>query len=226
MKLLALVVLLAGAAPMNLATHLQLDGAQLDLRGSAVTDADLAGLQDERMGSVRSILLASTTISDRGLLHLRGLPLVELDLDRTAITNCGLEHLASLPLRRLTLSGTGVDDAGLAQLAALPLEELRAANTAIGDGGLAQLKALPLRRLDLSRTRVTDAGLGALAAIPTLQLLDLSFTRVTGNGLQKLVGLPHLATIVAHEIPVSESERAAILRARPELQLVTELPSR
>jgi hypothetical protein len=226
LNLLALVVLAAGAASMNLVTHLQLDGTQLDLRGSAVTDADLAGLQDARMRSVRSVLLASTAISDRGLSHLPGLPLMELDLDRTAVTNCGLGHLAGLPLRRLTLSGTGVDDAGLARLAALPLEELRVANTAIGDGGLAQLRALPLRRLDLSRTQVTDAGLEALAEIPTLELIDLSFTRVTGKGLQKLAGLPHLGTIVAHEVPVSEAERAAILRVRPQLQLVTELPTR
>jgi hypothetical protein len=226
MKLLAVVILAAGATAMNLAAHLQLDGTQLDLRGSAVTDADLARLGDQPFRSVRSVLLASTSISDRGLSHLKGLPLEVLDLDRTAVTNCGLEQLAGLPLRRLTLSGTAVNDAGLASLAALPLEELRAASTAIGDDGLEHLRTLPLRRLDLSRTQVTDAGLDALAAIGTLELVDLSFTRVTGRGLQVLGGLPRLGTVVAYEVPVDEAERAALQRARPGLQLVTELPTR
>ena len=226
MKILAPLLLAAVFTTVNLEAHLQLDGTQLDLRGTLVTDDDLAALQGEALRSVRRVLLSATGISDAGLRHLQGLGIVELDLFRTAVTDCGLEQLAGLPLRRLTLSSTATGDAGLAHLAALPLEELRAADTAVSDAGLSHLEALPLRRLDLARTRITDAGLDALAAISTLELIDLSFTRVTGEGLQKLIGLPKLGTIVAHEIPVSDAERAVIRRLRPELQLVTELPTR
>ena len=226
MKLIATVVLLSGLAGFNLQAHLRLDGVQLDLRGTDISDADLAGLQAEAMASARIVLLASTSISDQGLSHLRGLQVEELDLFRTPVSNEGMAHLAGLPLHRLTLSGTAIDDDGLAKLADLPLVHLRLANTAVSDAGLRHLARAPLTRLDLARTRVTDDGLEALLAIQSLQLIDVSFTGVTGEGLKKLAALPNLNTLVAMEIPFSDAQKAFIMESRPGLMLLTDMPTR
>jgi hypothetical protein len=226
MKLLASLILLAGLAGFNLQAHLRLDGTQLDLRGTDVSDSDLAGLQTEAMAPVRTVLLASTAISDQGLSHLRGLQVEELDLFRTSVSNEGMAHLAGLPLRRLTLTGTAIDDDGLAKLADLPLVHLRLANTTVGDAGLEHLSRMRLMRLDLARTRLTDDGLEALLTIQSLQMIDVSFTDTTGEGLKKLAALPALNTLVAIEIPISDAQRAFIMEARPGLMLLTDMPTR
>jgi hypothetical protein len=227
---LAVVVALgpepAGAA-IDLARHLILGGATLDLRGSAVSDEALAALTEPAFAGVRSALLAGTAVSDAGLEHLRALAgLEELDLHRTGVAGPGLGSLAGLPLRRLSLGATAVGDADLARLAGLPLETLVLGGTQVGDAGIAQLRGLPLRRLDLSGTRVTDAGLGALAGLARLEFLDLSGTAVSDRGLLALSVLPGLREVYAAGSRVTAAGAAAAEGRRAGLRVDLTSPSR
>jgi hypothetical protein len=91
----------------------------LDLSGSAVTDAGLSHL---RGSGLSNLIVSDTRITDAGLASLEGLPnLHSLSLQSTSVGDAGLVTLR--PLRELTtlyLSGTKVTDAGLATLAAMP----------------------------------------------------------------------------------------------------------
>ena len=96
----------------------------------ATLGRELLGQNDE--GEVESVNLYSTEITDAGLAHLTGLPVME----------------------KLGLSGTGVTDAGLAHLAGLTkLKILNLPNSYIGqvtEAGIIELrKALPNCRISL-----------------------------------------------------------------------------
>lgn len=210
----------------DLTSYLRFDGTQLDLRGTAVADADLSSLDRPPFSRVRIVLLASTGISDAALPHLGHLRVEELDLYRTRITGKGLAHLEGLPLRRLTLSATAIDDESLRHLAGLPLEVLLASDTGITDAGLRWLRPLPLRRLDLSRTKVTDKGLAVLGGLGELEYLDLSFTGLAGTGLDDLKRAPRLRELVLSgtHVPAGLIER--LQAARPGLKVTTEVPGR
>jgi Leucine-rich repeat (LRR) protein len=68
---------------------------RLYLRGTAVTDAELASLSG--LGQLETFDLSDTGISDKGLEHLTGLhSLKELDLKHTQVTSRGVEQLKSL----------------------------------------------------------------------------------------------------------------------------------
>ena len=64
------------------------------------------------------LVLTSTRITDRGLLHLAGLSrLQELYLSNTQITDAGLAHFEQLSeLRKLLIDGTRVTKSGVAEL--------------------------------------------------------------------------------------------------------------
>jgi Leucine-rich repeat (LRR) protein len=69
-------------------------------------------------GRFTGVDLSSTTVTDAGLLRLRGLSQLQtLNLGSTAITDAGLAHLKCLTkLQELDLSSTKVTDAGVAEL--------------------------------------------------------------------------------------------------------------
>jgi len=210
----------------DLLPYLRFDGTQLDLRGTAVTDADLSSLHGRAFARVRIVLLASTGISDAALPHLVHLRVEELDLYRTQVTGKGLASLEGLPLRRLTLTSTAIDDDSLRHLGGLRLEVLLASDTDISDAGLRWLRLLPLRRLDLSRTKVTDKGLAALASLERLEYLDLSFTNLVGTGLDDLGHAPRLRELVLSGTRVSVQSIERLQAARPGLRVATEVSGR
>ncbi len=133
---------------------------ELDLAGTAITDsgAPLLG----RLGSLRTLSLASTSIGDTGLAGIAGLTeLRELDLSRTAVSAPGLGRLGELQgLRRLVLRHTRVSDTGI--------------------GAVANLTGV--RALDLADTEITDAAMASLATMPSLELLFANDSRVTRDG--------------------------------------------
>jgi hypothetical protein len=146
----------------------------IDLHGTAVTDADLAPL--EEMRSLHMLNLYGTAITDAGVQHLRDLTgLRVLNLNGTRITDAGLQHLQKLTnLNQLSLSETHLTDAGLVHLQGLTnLNELTLGGKQITDAGLTQLKSLRnLKHLTLVQTSVTPAGLREFRkALPAVNVI-------------------------------------------------------
>jgi len=219
---LAASVLTAGAAGavLPLEGFLRLGGTQLDLRGSAVTDADLQALGDSRFSGVTAVLLARTRVTDAGLAFIARLPrLAVLDLYGTAVTGTGLGRLGALPLRELDITGTTADDAALAVLRGLPLAALSAGATRVTGAGLAHLRGLPLVRLDLSHTAVGDDGLVNLAGLSALARIDLSYTNVTDWGLAFLEQPAALAEVNLTGTAATAGGIERLKAARPALRV-------
>jgi Leucine rich repeat/Leucine Rich repeat len=146
----------------------------IDLHGTAITDADLAPL--EEMRSLRVLNLYGTAITDAGVQHLHDLTSLRvLNLNGTRITDAGVQHLRNLTnLNQLALSETHLTDAGLVHLQGLTnLNELTLGGKQITDAGLTQLKGLRnLKHLTLVQTSVTPAGLREFSkAMPAVKVI-------------------------------------------------------
>lgn len=131
----------------------------------------LAGLPE-----MRSVSLAGTSVTDKGMAELGRLAkLEELSLDGTGITDAGVLRLAGLQdLKSLYLGGTGITDegakviAGLRELRIVCLEE-----TQVSDSGLTLLARLPqLEELHVFKTGVSEEGARVFeAARPSVKLI-------------------------------------------------------
>jgi len=106
-----------------------------------------AKIGQNEQGEIVEVRFVSPTITDAGLIHLKGLTKLQtLGLDGRTITDAGLVHLKGLTnLQTLHLRATQITDAGLVHLKGLTgLQTLYLSDTAITDTGVAQLKkALP-----------------------------------------------------------------------------------
>jgi uncharacterized membrane protein len=107
--------------------------------------------------------LASTNVSDAGLVHVAGLEnLTRLHLEKTKVTDVGLAHLKGLEnLRYLNLYGTQISDAGLRQLAGLKnLRALYLWQTKVSPQGVRELQQkIPGLKVDTGLP--TQAGVAA-----------------------------------------------------------------
>jgi hypothetical protein len=160
----------------------------INLRGTAVTDADCAALT-----GVRDVCLASCPrITDAAFAHLRGAHALNLAYcTQEAITDAAFAPLRGL--RRLVLSGctqATLTDAALAplqgSLTALTLDYC----TQFSDALLAQCGAA-LRSLSIQWCTQEDLTDAAFAPLRCLQALDMSHCRqasITDAGLLQLRG--------------------------------------
>jgi len=115
-------------------------------------------------GGVRAVELQYTKLKDEDLVHLKGLPRLEVvNLTFTRVTDDGLEHLKELKtLKLVNLDETRITDEGLKHLAALPRLEV----------------------LSLNATQITSAGLEHLESLPRLNHLLLANTRVSSDKIE------------------------------------------
>src|SRR4051812_9907746 len=161
----------------------------VDLRGSWVTDSDIARLG--QMSDLRRLDLSLTRISDRGLRALKSAQGIE-DLnvyfaeqisDEGAAVVRNFHHLKTLNLR-----GTKITDNTLELLAGVPtIESLDIGWAQITDTGLEHLTALTnLRRLTFGGNKLTDTALGFLRQMPQLEYLDIGGQQRTDSGLWSL----------------------------------------
>ena len=131
------------------------------------------------MGSLLGINISGNQGQVPWLDPLRGLPLRELDCNRTSVTD--LSPLKGMPLQHLNIHSTPVTD--LSSLRGMPLKELNIDSTKVAD--LSPLKGMPLRSLRCAGTGVSDLeplkGMG-------LTLLYCHNTRV--SDLTPLEGMP------------------------------------
>jgi internalin A len=220
---IALVALASVLAqrPFALREYLRLDGTQLDLRGTSVTDSDLAAASGAEFGRVTTVLLTGTQVNDAGVVHLVGLPLRQLDLGRTEISDAALATLQRLGLERLELTSTRVTDAGLVHLKGLPLAMLTLRDTKIRGTALGSLEGMNLRLLDLSRTQIADGSIAALEKVKAIDTLDLSDTPITDQAVPHLQRIPGLSTVDLAGTKVGSEAVARLKRSRPKLVVNT-----
>jgi serine/threonine protein kinase/WD40 repeat protein/phage FluMu protein Com len=129
-------------------------------------------------------------ITDAGLKNLVGLKNLNwLNLCRTTLTDAGMIHLKGLTsIENIGLWETGITDGGLESLVGFKkLKGLGMSNTKITDAGMVHLKGLTsIENLGLRDTSVTDAGLKHLAGLESLRGVELIRTKVTADGVKKL----------------------------------------
>ena len=166
-----------------------------------------------------SLNWTKSTVTDDGLVHLRGLTGVRrLDLIGTQVTDAGLAHLQGLTaLQSLDLGGTQVTDAGLTHLQGLRgLQTLSLNNTQVTGTGLAHLRGLTsLQALHLVNEKFTDTGLAHLQGLTSLQELRLNGTQVTDAGLAHLKGLTGLRVLILINTQVTDAGVAELHQALP-----------
>jgi choline dehydrogenase-like flavoprotein len=173
----------------------------LDLRGAALTDADLARLVE--LSRLRNLCLRGAAITDAGIALLRGLPLEVLDLRGTKITGEGLSSLPAGTLQELHLTGTQVTGSDLYHLPPCP----------------------DLRVLKLNDLRVGDADLEALAAMPSIRHLELDGTTITAAGVRRLLQLnPGLTRIELRRTGITVADIADLRASHPNCELVLDAP--
>lgn len=144
-----------------------------------------------RLGRLKILVFARSTVTPAGMSQIRGLSRLErLYLGRTNVTDTGLAYLAGLTgLKGLGLDNTHVTDAGLAHLRGLThLDQLALEGTRVSDSGLVHLEGITdLRILSLEDTDVGDAGLMHLDGLTNLVTLYLRDSRVTDAGIEELI---------------------------------------
>lgn len=153
------------------------DGQAVTLRGTWVTDGDLAELA--KLPVLDTLDLSRTRVTDRGLFFLKSADQLR-DVNLAFAENVGDPVHAVIrnwkSLRRLNLRGTRVGDATAASAAALPaLEALDIALSDVQDFGLEALSgSTSLRELAMGGSRISEPALQFLRQMQELRLLDLS----------------------------------------------------
>ena len=166
---------------------------EVNLSFCADTDDLDVGLLCEGVRGLRKLHLSHTKITDRGLIFVQKLKLLEeLHVANCCITDDGISHLYTLKnLRLLCLSNAfNLSDTGLSRLCmSTSLQSLDVSFCGrITDKGVLRICNLPrVRELNLSFTAVSDFALGRLCSLSTLRKLDISFCNgVSDAGIQAL----------------------------------------
>jgi hypothetical protein len=191
--------------PMNLQTHISVDGQPLTfenpadvpitagtgsvfLWGPGITDDVLVNVA--KTPSVTDLNISNTSITDKGLSELRKLPeLRMLHILGTVATGSGLDGLAeSGKLTHLSFSAAHLDAVGvrtIAKIESLKSLELHAAL-------VEEKELLPLREMtglwsiNLEYSSVTDWSVSWLSNLKTLRQINIGNTLVTKNGVRRL----------------------------------------
>jgi len=161
----------------------------LDLSETAIDDDTMKILP--KIKGLVFVNLSGTSISDRGMHELVGMPYTLLQLNElNRISDKSCDVVASMKsLKELHMESDFHVGAGISKLADLDkLETLSLNNTPIRDSDLPVLARFKhLLNLDLSGTTITDNGLASLAGMKQLKSLKLkNLLLVTPGGVQKL----------------------------------------
>ncbi|MDA1017886.1 MAG: PQQ-binding-like beta-propeller repeat protein [Planctomycetota bacterium] len=158
---------------------------------------------------------AGTRLSDAGLLQLKHLHLVGLNLELCSrVTDAGLEHVQHIaPLRVLVLTGTSVTHVGLQHL--VSNNSILALDLELCDGvtdeacvplsEMKQLLSLVLKKTGFERGRISDAGLERLQSLTDLEVLNLYGNNVTDVGLGHLQPLRNLRELNLSLLAISDA---------------------
>jgi|GEM_PF-299835 len=169
---------------------------QFAIQGNKVLAANLAGTGVRDLAPLRGLPLIELDLQAcpvTDLFHLKGMPLEGLFLDLTRVYD--LRPLADMPLQKLYITRTGVKN--IAPLKGMPLTEFNAAHTPVDD--ISVLAGMPISSLWLSHTEVSD--ISALAEVPLVSL-TLHGTKV--KDLSPLAKHPTLQRLHIGETPVTD----------------------
>jgi len=210
----------------------------LSLTGEFITDETLELL--ENMEILSELSLFRTRISDKGLKvlgKLKGVRLVRIS--SANLTPVGMAALAGMPsVEYVFLTNLEVTDVGVAALVKnKKLKGLAVTDDANGDSKLtdASLRALAglphLENLGLPWSKITDQGVvNVIKAgnFPKLWGLSLAHTSVSDTILKALhdpAALPALKQLDVRRTKVTPQGVEALLKARPNLDVLTLFPS-
>jgi len=192
--------------PLDPLTPQSLKRLQKEIHRRSIPGLDLSGHEE-----VRDTTLQAFTAQP----HLQILLLA-----RTSLTDKGLMHLKTFRKLRVLSLGEGVTAAGIKSLGALQtLEDLDISDTRLNAAALARLKSMPrLKRITLPEQTWTAAALKpiatsrklqyvvlggditpdvlrALKPLPMLRGLDLQRTRLNGDAIEGLRGFQKLEMV-------------------------------
>ncbi len=180
------------SVPVKAVSELPIEPFTLDrvdfAPGTALTDADLAKLED--LKRLRVVIATGTPIGDEGVKRLcQIITLTDLHLADTKLGDEGFAALTKLRnLRLLTVAGTAISG----KVSTLfhdksQLEDVNLHNTPVNHDLVWAVSHCPkLATLHLSSTKVTDTALAKLEACSSLRYLTLGKTGVTAAGVKKL----------------------------------------
>jgi len=169
---------------------------QFAIQNNQVVGARLGGTGVKDLAPLRGLPLMELDLQKcpvTDLHHLKGMPLRALFLDLTQVYD--LRPIAGMPLESLYLNNTGVQN--ISMLKGMPLKEFNAAHSAVND--ISALAGAPIQSLWLSRTEVSD--ISSLAKVPLISL-TLHGTKV--KDLSPLAAHPTLERLHIGETPVTD----------------------
>jgi Leucine-rich repeat (LRR) protein len=205
--------------------------AYLDLLSACddgrVTNEGLSYLAKNRS---LAILKLGGSISDAGILHLRGLTqLARLqvnkgEFDENEVTDIAMECISKLVnLRELWLTFTKISPSGfnlisnLKNLSVLILGSNEGVNDEIASrlAGLSQLTYL-----DLSGTQITEKTILTLAPLTRLEKLTLGYTKLSDQAIPVLSTFTKLELLELSGAGISEKGIAKLKQALPKTNII------
>jgi Leucine-rich repeat (LRR) protein len=163
-----------------------------ELKTLWLTGTDLSDQALEALSSVSTLshlILKKTSITDSGIVHLKGLTALQTLNLPSQISDEGLKNIGELAtLTRLDVSYTAITNAGVKYLVPMQsLSELYLNDTKLTDGVFEHLKEMPsLKTIFLSGTKITDEGLVMIEGNQNLEHLELRDTSASEAGLNRL----------------------------------------
>ncbi len=158
---------------------------ELDLRGTKITDADLALIA--QLTGLRSLSLRGTLVTDFGIWQLGALTSLEdLSLRSTQITSAGLQTLPTANLKHLDICSSKVAVEDLRYAPAMPnLTVFKANFMNYPDEVIDHLAQYQnLQHVELDQNNITDAGLTQLMeSNPNIRRVEIRRTQVTSTHL-------------------------------------------
>ncbi|HKB03612.1 MAG TPA: hypothetical protein VKD90_15420 [Gemmataceae bacterium] len=204
-------------------------GRELIVSGTAVTDDDLADVND--VAGLYSVAVShAPRITARGLAHVtearsvRALSLAGPDVTDELVTT--LKPMSRLEL--LSLADHALSDPGLSFLAGCPgLNSISLAGSKRlpgvprikGDGFVHLARLTGLRSVTIRDEPMEDVGLEHLGAIRSIRELRLDGVRITDAGLRALDGLTALERLDLTRVPV-RGDGLAALASLPSLRVL------
>jgi len=160
------------------------------------------------MNQLKRLYLSSTRVTEKGLVHLKGLKNLEHLGLPFSLTDVGLENVSRLDsLKNLNIDGDSVTEKGLAKLAGMKsLDSVSVGGEENTDEIVGKLAVLPnLKRLSLGRG-LTDKGFVRLKNIESLQTLSLNGANISGEAMAILAELPFLRELRILDMNLSGEE--------------------
>jgi hypothetical protein len=192
------------------------------LRGLTLTGCKLSSGSMRDISQLPKIthlkISANPLIADEGLQHLTNLPnLIWLDLSGTSVTDSGVMHLRGMNLGVLELGGTSVTDRSAEIISGMDrMTQVGLQGTKITNETVRLLAPLPKLGggLDLRDTAIDNGCVTYFQQILHRPRIDLRGTKITKQGMEQIRALLKLDVPLIHDhgVPVIDHSRPEVQR--------------